>query len=406
VVKLGSKAPGITVAQLISSRTIDPRVLHFVPEDSFFSLSAALTVPLIKENDEYANLLTALQKLTARIRPMYGKKLPDKEENPFQYLVRQVGERLATPDFRKLATSVHSATVVQAPVERPGGWQTLVILELKDQAAADELMDLLPVLLVKGEKPRSQEIGKHTIRTVAQTRNNWELPLGGGMYSRWSQGDQSFGREGNVVVIGDSPEIVARALQGGAARAGFAAQPDVARTLSRVKDANGLVLVSGRNLVKEWVRSQENDLATMKKFPGRPPVKLAEGKPWPDLESDLLLLYPQQLKKITADINKATQDLPAGFLTLTAKAERLTISGGQSGLQTTIPRLIDALVERDLSHPNLRRNREGMPWGFPGGKEAMPRDFPTRPRDFPGVKPTPEDPVRDPPQKVDPTPKK
>ena len=35
----------------------------------------------------------------------------------------------------------------------------------------------------------------------------------------------------------------------------------------------------------------------------------------------------------------------------TIKADRLTISGSQLGLQTFMPRLIDAVVEWDLSRP-------------------------------------------------------
>src|SRR5581483_1855231 len=131
--------------------------------------------------------------------------------------------------------------------------QALAIVEMKDQTAAKAFMDLVPSLLGNGQKAQIREFDKHTIYSLPADRDDWEFSLDGLVRSHWVLGEQSWGREGNVIVLGPSPGSVARSLSGGVTRRGFAAQPDVARTLSRVKDANGLIVWSVRNLVKAWL---------------------------------------------------------------------------------------------------------------------------------------------------------
>jgi WD40 repeat protein len=310
-----------------------------------------------------------------------GKELLTLSDNPMTQLIRQVHAGLASPAGKELAASVHSATLVVAPSSSEGQ-QALVIVEMKDQATAKAFMDLLPFLLGNGQKVQTREIDKYTIHSLPMDSSVWEFSLDGVVRSWFCMCEQSWGRAGNIIVIGPSPKSVARSLSGGVARGGFAAQPDVARTLSGVKDANGLVVWSVHNLVKDWLHDEEVDLArTMKKFAGK-------GNPVvPNNDNGLVQHAPQQFKKISADLNRAMQDLSAGSLTATAKADRLTLSGSHPGLPTFLPHLIDAAVEWDLSRPRFEKPR----FEKPDRNEGMP------PKDFPGF-PFPErDPGGDPP---------
>jgi WD40 repeat protein len=330
-----------------------------------------------------------------------GKEVLSLAENPLTDLIRQIGLGLATPQGKELATAARSVSLAVCPENTPGSWQALVVLEMKDEASAKAFMDLVPFLLGKGQKAQTQKFGKHTIHTLAVEKNNWEFALEGLLSLRWHWDDQSYGREGNVVVLGPSAKTVARSLQGGAAGKGFAAQPDVAKTLTGVKDVNGLILWSSRNLVNHWLRLDEAELAgVMKQYGGKSLIDLRDGNlALPKMERDLLLHWPQQFKKITADLTKAVQDRPAGSLTATVKSDRLTISGSQPGLQAMMPRLIDALVEWDLSRPNLGRRGVFMVEPKTQSQSAPPGNPPRR-KNEKGPEPKPFE--KEPPKSEDP----
>jgi hypothetical protein len=375
------------LARMLSTRTIDPRVLHFVPDDAFITVTA----PLFKEPGDHARFLESLQVVAAHTRHSGNAK---KAENPLQHLIGQIRIGLATPQGKELASSIHSLTLAALPGTR-GGVDATGVLDLKDEATAKSFMDLAPVLFGKGEKARVQEIGKYTIHTVPVDDNALETDLWGGR-ALWYWGDQSYGRAGNIVVLGPSPELVARVLEGGATRGGFAGQPDVAKALTQVKDVNGLVVWSGRNLVKAGLKEAEGlgaeatrtitDAASAEAALGEALKKQNlddqlrfTRPPLPTLDQELLRHYPQQLKKITADLSNVMRDLPAGSLIAISKPDRLTISGSQPGLQLALPRLIDAIVEWDLSRPNLAKLKQNLE----RGRFELRPDLRGDPEDFP-----------------------
>jgi hypothetical protein len=359
------------LARMLSIRTIDPRVLHFVPDDAFITVTA----PLFKESADHARFLESLQVVAAHTRHSGDAK---KTDNPLQHLISQIRIGLTTPQGKELASSIHSITLAVLPGTK-GGMLATGVLELKDEATAKSFMDLAPVLFGKGEKARVQEIGKYTIHTVPVDDKALETDLWGGR-ALWYWGDQSYGRAGNIVVLGPSPELVARVLEGGATRGGFAGQPDVAKALTQVKDANGLVVWSGRNIAKAGLKEAEGLAAEARRAAtdaASAEAALAEAlkkqnlddqlrftrPPLPTLDQELLRVYPQQLKKITADLAMVIQDLPAGSLMATVTRDRLTISGSQPGLHLALPRLIDTMVEWDLSRPNLARLKQNLERG-------------------------------------------
>jgi hypothetical protein len=309
-------------------------LLQFVPADA----AATLSLSLPDGEKRFAKMLAladAIEKANGRrAQDMPGRKIADLEE--------KLNLRLGKDVFGKVTGMV--LALEPATVSKGGTPLPLLVLGASDVNAAKALEeDTLPKLTgILGDivKPKQETIAGHKITILPIPLIDPDLPI-------------CYGRHDKTLVVGMDGKRVALALTAGSKKGGLLGKAKVAAAVKNLKEPVVLGVVSlGHSLPLLLPEIASPNIRRIPMPKGGPP-------PAPKRPAELDSIAA----KLCKDMDKATEALPPGILTLERKPDHLTLRLRQPGLKGVTAKVITLFVESTLEQVNKR---------FEGGKGGGP----------------------------------
>ncbi|HBI41623.1 MAG TPA: hypothetical protein DDY78_02040 [Planctomycetales bacterium] len=330
------------LADLMTAKAATPDVLHFTPRDGLLTLSLNLNDGE-KRWDKLLGLIDGLTK-----SPPGGAERPTASAG-----IHELEERVKLNIAKDVLGKLTSAAVTLDPeaAMRPDGHVVpLLVLQANDAAAAESLekQALLKLLgLATGVVPAAiSEKGDGNIRTVAA----------GGLEGVLHTKNLYIGREGAFLAVGPDRKEVAAALNVGAKKEGLLGEEKTVAALKGLEDSAAVAVFSSAKEIVDLFKQMERAPSVMAAPPfakvavpaprplAPPPGLNPNDKPADDKPPRL----SKRAEKTIADAVKAVESLPPTVLSLSHKADGLTLEIRQSGLRNTTSRLIDLLIDATL----------------------------------------------------------
>jgi hypothetical protein len=319
------------LVDLLTAKAATPDVLYFTPRDGLLTLSLNLN----DGEKRWDKLMGLIDGLT---------KPPGTAERPaVSAALRELEDRVKLNIAKDVLGKLTSAAVTLDPeaAMRPDGRVvSLLVLQATDAEAAKSLeAQGLPKLLglASGKAPAAiNEKGDGNVSVVATGE------LEGILHAK----NLYIGREGVFLVVGADRKEVAAALNAGAKKAGLFGEEKTVTALKGTEDSAVLAVFSPAKGIVELFKQMERPPAVM----AAPafPKGVVPPPPAPKLANDQPPKLSARAEKTIADAAKVVESLPPTVLSISRKADGITLEMRQSGLKNTTSRLIDLGIDAAL----------------------------------------------------------
>ena len=164
----------------------------------------------------------------------------------------------------------------------------------------------------------------------------------------WRTKNLYVGREGAFLIIGADRKQVAAALNAGAKREGLISEEKTATVLKGVEDSAAVAVFASAKGIVELFKQMERSPTVMAAPPFAkvaPPIVAPLPPPGPKPADEAPPKLSLRAEKTIADAAKAVESLPPAVVSISHKADGLTLELRQSGLKHTTSRLIDLWID-------------------------------------------------------------
>jgi hypothetical protein len=325
------------LVDLLTAKAATPDVLYFTPRDGLLTLSLNLN----DGEKRWDKLMDLIAELTKGLPRRAGQSGAHAE---LRKLEDRVKLNIAKDIFGKLTSA--AVTLDPEAATRPDGHVvSLLVLHATDADAAKSLeAQGLPKLLGLASGKASAAInekGDGNISTVATGE------LEGMLHAK----NLYIGREGAFLVVGADRKEVAAALNAGVKKEGLLGEEKTAAALKGVEDSTALAVFSPAKEIVELFKQMERPPTVMAApaFPkGAVPAPRPLPLPVPKAADDQPPKLSPRAEKTIANAAKAVESLPPTVLSISRKADGLTLEMRQAGLKNTTRRLIDLGIDAAL----------------------------------------------------------
>jgi hypothetical protein len=324
------------LVDLLTAKAAPPDVLYFTPRDGLLTLSLNLNDGE-KRWDKLLGLIDDLTKAQPR----------EAGRSSASAGLRELEDRVKLNIAKDVLGKLTSAAVTldpEAALSPDGRPVPLLLLQATDADAAKLLEEqALPKLLglASGKTPAAirLEVDGRSIHDVAVGR------LAGVLHMT----DLYIGREGAFLAVGVNRKEVAAALNAGAKKEGLLGEEKTAGALKGLEDSAVVAVFSSAKEIVELFKQMERAPSVIAAPPfARVAVPAPLAPPIPKPADDQPPKLSKRAEKTIADATKAVESLPPTVLSLSRKADGLTLEIRQSGLKNTTSRLIDLWIDATL----------------------------------------------------------
>jgi hypothetical protein len=334
------------LADLLIVKARAPDALYFTPRDSLLTLNLNLNDGE-KRWEKLMNLIDGLAKPTpgGAERPALSAALKELEEHVKLNISKDILGKL---------TNAAVTLDPEAAMRSDARVISLLVLQATDAAAAESLeTEGLPKLLglASGKTPAAiKEKGDGNISTLAA----------GDLESVLHTKNLYVGREGDFVVVGADRKAVAAALKAGAKKEGLLGEEKTATALKGAEDSAAVAIFSPAQGIVELFKQMERP-PTVTAAPAfvKPGLAVPAPPPAPKPADEQPPKPSLRAEKTIADAAKAVESLPPTVLSLSRRADGLTLEMRQSGLKNTTSRLIDLWIDAALDRLIEQQKQNG-----------------------------------------------